>query len=63
MPNDRIVSVGFLTQNELDRLGFTFDRHFPIVNDDVFADLISKLDQIEAEPFGAGVMLMPHPKT
>ncbi|HEX8303194.1 hypothetical protein [Sphingomonas sp.] len=62
MADERIVSVGFLTQNDLNRLGATFDRHFQIVHDDLFADLISKLDQIEAEPFGTGVVLKPHPR-
>ena len=62
MTNDRIVSVGFLTQNDLDRLGATFERHIPIVDDDVFANLLSQLDQIDAEPLGDGVMLRPHPK-
>jgi hypothetical protein len=62
MADDKIVSVGFLTQRDLDRLGSTFERHFPVADEDIFADLISKLDQIDAEPFGAGVVLMPHPK-
>ncbi len=62
MPNDRIVSVGFLTQNDLDRLGAAFERHFPVVDDDIFADLLSQLDQIDATPVGDGVMLTPHRK-
>jgi hypothetical protein len=62
MTNDRIVSVGFLTQNDLDRLGTTFARHIPIADDDIFANLLSRLDQIDAEPSGDGVVLKPHPK-
>ncbi|RYE03328.1 MAG: hypothetical protein EOP61_05070 [Sphingomonadales bacterium] len=62
MADDRVVSVGFLTQNDLHRLGATFERHFPIADDNLFAELISKLDKIDAEPFGNGVVLMPHPK-
>ncbi|MET0310088.1 MAG: hypothetical protein ABW023_15385 [Sphingomonas sp.] len=60
MPNDRIVSIGFLTQNDLDRLGSMFVRHFPVVDDDMFAELLDKLDRIDAEPFGDGVVLIPH---
>lgn len=63
MADDRIVSVAFLTQIELDRLGSLFDRHIPIVDDDVFAGLLAQLDQIEAEPFGSGVVLRPNSKT
>ena len=63
MPNDRIVSIGFLTQNDLDRLGKTFERHIPVPDDDIFADLLSQLDKIDAEPFGDGVMLVPHRQT
>lgn len=59
MADERVVSVGFLTQNDLDRLGATFERHLPIVDDDIFADLILKLDQVSAEPFGQGVVLRP----
>ena len=62
LADDRIVSVGFLTRNDLNRLGSTFQRHFPVVDDDLFTDLLLKLDQIDAEPFGDGVVLMPHPK-
>jgi hypothetical protein len=60
MSDDRIVSVGFLTQSDLDRLGSMFARHFPVADDDMFAELLSKLDEIEAEPFGDGIMLAPH---
>lgn len=60
MSRDRIVSVGFLTQNDLDRLGATFERHIPVVDDNLFADLLEQLDGIEAEPFGKGVVLIPH---
>jgi len=62
LADDRVVSVGFLTQNDLNRLGATFDRHFPVADDDLFTDLISKLDEIDVEPFGKGVVMMPHPK-
>jgi hypothetical protein len=63
LADDRIVSVGFLTQSDLDRLGAAFDRHFPIADDEVFADLLAQLDEIEAELVGTGVMLIPNPRT
>ena len=62
MANDKIVSVGFLSENDLLKLGETFTRHFTVPHDDMFADLIAQLDEIEAQPFGKGVVLMPHPK-
>jgi len=45
---DKIVSVGLLTQRDLDLLGSSFTRHFPVPRDDMFADLIQRLDQVEA---------------
>ncbi len=56
---DRIVSIGFLTDEDLRRLGEGFTRHFPVVDDDLFADLLDRLDQLPAvdirrrEPSGA----------
>ena len=47
---DRIVSVGLLTQRDLDVLGSSFTRHFPVPRDDTFADLIRRLDHVEAIP-------------
>ena len=60
MTTERIVSVGFLTDNDLRRLGDTFTRHFPVADDGMFDDLIAKLDEVEASPSGNGVMMMPH---
>lgn len=44
--SDRIVSIGFLTERDLKRLGDGFQRHFPISSDNMFADLMAKLDQL-----------------
>lgn len=41
-----IVDVGLLTSDDLKRLGDSCDRAYPVTNDDVFADLMAKLDQI-----------------
>lgn len=55
MAQDKIVAVGFLTSAELMLLGERFDRYFPVEDDDVFADLLEKLDQVEATPTASGV--------
>lgn len=44
--SDRIVSIGFLTERDLKRLGDGFQRHYPIASDDMFADLMAKLDRV-----------------
>ncbi|MEJ7934865.1 hypothetical protein WG907_11410 [Sphingobium sp. AN558] len=49
--NERIIAVGLLSQRDLEVLGRNFTRHFPLQeNDDLFADLLAKLDPI---PFPA----------
>ena len=58
MTEDRIVSIGFLTQRELDRLGSTFTSHIPVPTDDIFGGLLAKLDQIEAVPTGDGIAIV-----
>jgi hypothetical protein len=47
---DRIVSIGLLTERDLERLGDGFRRHIPITSDDMFADLMAKLDRIPFDP-------------
>ena len=59
MADDRIVSIGLLTQRDLDNLGTAFRRQIPIDQDDIFEDLLRKLDQIEVAPLGKGVTIMP----
>ncbi|THG37786.1 hypothetical protein [Sphingomonas olei] len=55
---DSIVAVGLLTQRDLDLLGKSFDRHFPVQDDDMFADILAQLDQVEAVPLGNGLSLV-----
>jgi hypothetical protein len=62
MTVEKIVSVGFLSENDLLKLGNSFTRHFAVPEDDIFADLIARLDEVDAQPYGKGVVLMPHPK-
>jgi len=46
VPSDRIVAVGFLTQNDLDVLGKGFNRLFPVDDDTIFDDLLKQLDEV-----------------
>lgn len=57
MAKESVVAVGFLTLRDLELLGAGFQRHFPVDHEDIFADLIQKLDQVEAAPLGKGVSL------
>ncbi len=60
MADERIVSIGFLSERDLQRLGATFTRHIPVEHDDMFADLLAELDKVEASPLGKGVVIIPH---
>jgi hypothetical protein len=57
MAQDRIVAVGFLTSVELAMLGERFERYFPVKDGNVFADLLEKLDRVEATPMATGVTI------
>lgn len=46
--SNNIIAIGLLTPDDLARLGEGFTRHFPIVQDEAFADLLAKLDQVPA---------------
>lgn len=45
----RIVAVGLLTQADLDLLGQTFDRAFPLEEETLFDDLLSAIDRAEMD--------------
>ncbi len=47
---DKIVAIGLLTQHDLDVLGTSFKRLFPVSHDGSFADLIRQLDAIDPAP-------------
>jgi len=52
--DEKVVAVGLLTQHDLDVLGRTFTRHFPVRdNDDAFADLMKQLERVPAVGGGA----------
>ena len=47
MPKDRIVAVGLLTQREVDLLGPTFDRLWPVDDAPCFPELLRAIDEAE----------------
>jgi hypothetical protein len=59
MTQDRVVSIGFLTERDLERLGSAFTNHIPVPTDDIFGDLLAQLDRIEAVPVEAGIAIIP----
>jgi hypothetical protein len=59
MVTERVVAFGFLTDRDLELLGSGFNRHFPIENDNLFADLIEQLDRIEIERLDHGIIIRP----
>ena len=49
MPEE-IVSIGLLTARDLEILGQGFRRHFPVRDDELFKDLLARLDELPARP-------------
>lgn len=49
MGQDRIISVGLLTERDLALLGESFSRHFPVPRDHKFDRLLALLDEVELE--------------
>ncbi|MFL6752753.1 MAG: hypothetical protein ACJ8D5_09900 [Sphingomicrobium sp.] len=49
MPGNRIVAVGLLTQQELDLLGPTFTRAWPVDETPLFTGLIEAIDEADRE--------------
>ena len=45
--NKRIIAFGLLTQHDLDLLGPTFDRAWPVEDDHSFEELLRKLDEVD----------------
>ena len=44
MADDRIVAIGLLTLSDLERLGETFDRLWPVNEGTDFSDLLREID-------------------
>ena len=49
LPSDRIVGVGLLTEKDLDLLGPTFRRLWPIDSAPSFVELLKAIDEAERE--------------
>lgn len=47
MPDERIVAIGLLTLSDLERLGETFDRLWPVDQSTEFADLLAEIDEAD----------------
>jgi len=50
MANERIVAVGLLTCRDLQLLGPTFDRVWPVDESPAFSGLLGAIDDAEREP-------------
>ena len=49
MPKDRIVAVGLLTEFDLDRLGDTFSRLWPVEDVPCFEELLEAIDEADRQ--------------
>ena len=47
MDQERIIAVGLLTRRDLNLLGPTFDRVFPVEDVPQFDELLKKIDEVE----------------
>lgn len=47
MPPDRIVAVGLLTRRDLNALGPTFDRAWPVEEAPSFSELLRAIDEAD----------------
>ena len=47
MPQDRIVAVGLLTRRDLNALGPTFDRAWPVEEAPSFIELLQAIDEAD----------------
>ena len=53
MDQDRVLAIGLLTRRDLDLLGPTFDRLWPVDEAPAFTELIRAIDEVDralAEP-------------
>jgi hypothetical protein len=49
LPKDRIVAVALLTQRDVDLLGPTFERLWPVDDAPCFPELLRAIDEAERE--------------
>lgn len=50
MAKGQIVAVGLLTARDLEVLGASFDRCFRVVDEEAFADLLARLEEVAPTP-------------
>lgn len=58
--SDRIVAVGLLTRRDLDVLGPTFDRAWPVDETPDFSELIRAIDEADRTLSGVGSVAGPN---
>lgn len=49
MADQKIIAVGLLTQDDVDRLGSTFQRIWPVQDAPCFSQLLRAIDQADRE--------------
>jgi hypothetical protein len=49
MASERIVAVGLLTQNDVELLGPTFDRLWPVEDAPCFSGLLQAIDEADRD--------------
>lgn len=49
MAQEKIIAVGLLTQRDVDALGSTFDRLWPVDNSPCFPQLLQAIDDADRE--------------
>jgi hypothetical protein len=49
VPQDRIVAVGLLTRRDLNLLGPTFDRVWPVEDAPSFSELLRAIDEADRQ--------------
>jgi len=49
VPQDRIIAVGLLTQHDLNALGPTFTRLWPVEEAPIFVELLRAIDDADRE--------------
>ena len=47
MSDERIIAIGLLTSSDLERLGETFDRLWPVDPTTDYSDLLQAIDEAE----------------
>ena len=47
MPDERIVAIGLLTEGDVQRLGETFTRLWPVDHTTDFSELLQAIDEAE----------------